>query len=207
MTSRGLRWAALALVAVALAATYLTVELRRSAAPRVVAEVPDVLGRVADFELVDRGGTTVRRADLAGEPWVADFIFTRCALSCPRLTSVMVRLGADAPGLRRVSFTVDPQHDTPRVLADYAAAYGVADPEWLFLTGPRDALESLVRDSFKLPIVRDPPPELASPDEPILHSNRFVLVDAAGDIRGYYLVTEEAEYEKLLAGLAALAVE
>lgn len=207
MTVRSLRWIALALIGVALAATYLAVQLDRSRSARVVVEVPLVLGQVADFDLINRDGSRAGREALAGSPWVADFVFTRCALSCPRLTSLMIRLGEDAPGLRRVSFTVDPEHDTREVLADYASAYGVRDDEWLFLTGAREEIESLVVDGFKLPIVRQPPPELVTPEEPILHSNRFVLVDGTGAIRGYYEVTIAAEYEKLLRDVEALRQE
>ncbi len=204
MSAKTLRWAAMALIALALAATYLGLQMRHSVQREVVVEVPSVLGRVGDFELVNRDGARVDSADLRGEPWVADFIFTRCALSCPRLTSLMIRLGEEAPGVRRVSFSVDPEHDTVPVLADYAESYGVRDPDWLFLTGGREEVEALVIERFMLPIVSEPPPELARPEEPILHSNRFVLVDAAGAIRGYYEVTDPTDFGKLLVDLAAL---
>jgi protein SCO1/2 len=199
---------ALALVGLALVATYVAVLLRAPArAPahdRVEAAGPGVLGQVPEFALLDQNGRAVTGGTLAGEPWVASFVFTRCALACPRLTSLMIRLGADAPGVRRVSVSVDPEHDTPQVLADYAAAHGVDDPSWLFLTGGRGDVEALVVEGFKLPIVRQPPPELADPAEPILHSNRFVLVDGGGAIRGYYEATEREEYARLLADLASL---
>lgn len=210
MSSRPLRWALLALGAFLLAATFAFVELQEARRVIVAGEraatVP-VLGQVPDFELVDRDGSTVRRKDLAGQPWVADFIFTRCALSCPRLTSIMLRLGADAPQVARVSFTVDPENDSPEVLSDYAAGYGVSDPRWRFLTGTVTAVEALVVDGFKLPVMRQPPAELATPDEPILHSNRFVLVDSNGAIRGYYEATDGTEYDKLLRDLASLERE
>lgn len=207
MRLRSLRWAGLALVGLTLAVTFFVVQLQKVLQAPVAPELPAVLGQVPDFELINRDGSSVRLSDLAGRPWVADFVFTRCALSCPRLTSLMRRLGADAPGVARVSFTVDPQHDTPEVLADYAAAYAVSDPSWWFVTGAAERIESIVVDGFKLPIVRDPPPQAANPDEPILHSNRFVLVDGTGAIRGYYEPTDEAQYEKLLRDLASLYSE
>lgn len=204
MSARPLRWAGLALVAVALAATFFVSQVREMRRSLARVEAPLVLGRLPEFELVNRDGSVVGRNSLAGRPWVADFVFTRCALSCPRLTSLMRRLGADAPGVTRVSFTVDPSHDTPEVLADYAEAYAVSDPGWLFLTGDERTIRSLVVDGFKLPIVEDPERAAVSPNEPILHSNRFVLVDGAGAIRGYYQVTEAGEYEKLLRDLMSL---
>ncbi len=206
MSARPIRWALLAAGALLLAATFFLIQLREvrqavRASGSGQGGQPQVLGQVPDFALLGRDGLTVRRSDLAGEPWVADFIFTRCALSCPRLTSIMRRLGAEAPGVRRVSISVDPAHDTPQVLDDYARAYAVTDPRWHFLTGSLETIEALVIGGFKLPVLWEPPPELATPDEPIVHSNRFVLVDGEGAIRGYYEVTEEAEYEKLLRDL------
>ena len=66
-------------------------------APAVVREVPA-------FRLTERGGTEVTLSDLEGAPWVADFIFTRCAGTCPRMTAEMRRLGERLPdGVRRVA--------------------------------------------------------------------------------------------------------
>lgn len=154
-------------------------------------ELPPVLGTVPPFTLVNRDGRTVTADDLAGAAWVADFVFTRCAASCPLMTERMAKLGRDfdlaAPGepgsprLRLVSFTVDPDHDTPAVLAAYAERYK-APPAWLFLTGPQADLHRLSGDGFKLAVEPAGGPE----KEPILHSTRFVLVDARGCIRGYY---------------------
>src|SRR5713226_1613387 len=110
-------------------------------------------GPVADFSLQERSGQTVRGSDLAGKVWVAAFIFTRCAGPCSQVSGTMARLQNDLAGhegVVQVSFTVDPEYDTPKVLHDYADRFG-ADPErWLFLTGPRDQLYSLVRKSFHL---------------------------------------------------------
>jgi protein SCO1/2 len=165
---------------------------------------PPVLGEVPDFELVNRDGSSVARADLAGRPWVADFIFTRCAFSCPRMTAQMMRLGAALPPsaeVALVSITVDPENDSPEVLDTYATSLGIDRPDWLFLTGDREEVESLTVEGFKLPIVHDPPVEVANPREPILHSDRFVLVDGQGRIRGYYRPGEEGEQERLLADI------
>lgn len=188
------------LLAVILGLT-LTAVLRRPAAPPLPELFP-----VPDFTLTNRDGRTLSRADLIGSPWVADFIFTRCVAICPLMTERMkaaaARLGPDTP-VRLVSFSVDPEHDTPEVLAGYAQRAGAGD-NWYFLTGPRDTLHTLCRDGFKLAVDDNPPPELASPDEPIVHSNRFVLVDAAGLIRGYYNAFDPEEFERLFADLERL---
>jgi protein SCO1/2 len=110
------------------------------------------------------------------------------------------------PGSRlaSVSISVDPEHDTPEVLRAYAERHAITGPDWLFLTGERDAVRSLVRDGFLL-AVEDAPENVAMP---ILHSSRFALVDGEGRIRAYYSPLEqESELDRLLADAAALARE
>lgn len=169
------------LVAALLAVTVWAVRTRLS--------TPDlpVLGQVPPFSLTSQRGETVALDDLAGEPWIADFIFTRCALSCPMMTTRMAELddGRVAPEVHLVSFSVDPQHDTPEVLAEYADAFG-ASRRWHFLTGSKDEITELTLAGFHLALIPDPPAGTAPPEEPIVHSTRFVLVDGRGRIRGYY---------------------
>ena len=144
------------------------------------------------------------RDDLLGAPWVADFVFTRCVLYCPRLTARMKELRALLPPeVKTVSFSVDPEHDTPEVLAAYAAGFQIEGKSWLFLTGSRAEIWELVRKGFLLPV--EDAPEI--PASPILHSNRFVLVDSRGRIRSMVEAYEEDALERLLADLAALRRE
>ena len=168
---------------------------------------PPDLGASPDFELTNRDGSTVTKADLLGSVWVADFIFTRCGLSCPRMTEIMNRLEAALPDdmeIYRVSFSVDPSFDTPVVLQAYAESWNIRDPRWLFLAAARAEIHTTVVEGFKLALDFEPPPEISTPDEPILHSSRFVLVDAAGAIRGYYNVVEGGELQRLLSDLRSL---
>lgn len=204
---RRLSWGLLAAAMLAVAVTAVMAP-RWRAAPAGSWPLPPVLGEVPAFELVNRDGGRVTGRDLLGAPWVADFIFTRCSLSCPRMTARMVQLprmlSASGGLVRRVSFSVDPDFDTPAVLQQYADSWGIEDPRWLFLTGAREAVEVLVREGFRLAVDASPPAGQASPLEPILHSTRFVLVDAAGAIRGYYDVARGEELARLARDLAAL---
>jgi protein SCO1/2 len=164
-------------------------------------EPPPVLGEVPDFALTNRDGRTIQRSDLIGEPYVVDFIFTRCAASCPMMTLRMARLNRDLPPdltVRLVSFTVDPDYDTPAVLERYAQSFK-APQRWLFLTGPRAEIYRLIQEGFKLAVDAGGPQ-----DEPILHSTRFVLVDGEGDIRGYYEAFDEPSMKKLRRDLDSL---
>lgn len=201
---RRLLWGVL--TAVMLAIAFTAVMAPRWTRP-IVGEPPMILGQAPEFSLVNRDGRTLTNRDLLGSPWVADFIFTRCAISCPRMTSRMVQLGklwtADS-NIARVSFTVDPEYDTHEVLQAYADSWDIADRRWFFLTGEREVMQAIVMDGFKLAVEMDPPPGTASPEEPILHSTRFVLVDSAGAIRGYYDVFQGQELERLARDLRSL---
>ncbi len=188
---------ALGLAVIALLAAGLTLFLARTGAldelARGLRPLP-VHGAVADFALTERSGRTVTRAELAGHVWIADFIFTRCQTICPRMTSAMSTLAtdlADAPDVRFVSITVDPAYDTAYVLADFAARYN-ADPErWFFLTGTKEAIYPLLADSFHL--------TAEGADGSFNHSTRFVLVDGAGRIRGYYDSADTETLRRLAA--------
>lgn len=167
-------------------------------------EPPPVLGHVPELVLTNRDGRTIRRADLDGRPWIADFIFTRCPASCPMMSARMARLNRDLPAdlpVRLVSISVDPDHDTPEVLQRYAESFQATD-RWLFLTGTREDVRRLCVEGFKLGLDMAPAP--GSGPEPILHSTRFVLVDGNGDIRGYYEAFDEESTAKLKRDLLAL---
>lgn len=160
-----------------------------------------VLGRAPDFALTDRDGRTLRLADLAGAPWIADFVFTRCGSSCPLLSARLAALDRalpPGPVIRLVSFSVDPGHDTPAVLERYARSYA-ASGRWRFLTGDAAQIQRLSRQGFKLAL------EPGAGSEAILHSTRFVLVDADGEIRGTYPALDPAELRRLESDARTLA--
>jgi len=197
---RGLLWGLLVVVLLAVAAATAVQRWRRP-------EPPPVLGQVPAFSLTNRDGRSIGLADLAGAPWVADFIFTRCPASCPLMTARMARLNRELPddlAVRLVSISVDPEHDTPQVLQRYAESFKAPD-RWLFLTGGKQEIYQLSRKGFKLGIEIPPPSAPGGPPvEPILHSTRFVLVDGEGRIRGYYDGFDEDSMKKLRRDLEAV---
>jgi cytochrome oxidase Cu insertion factor (SCO1/SenC/PrrC family) len=149
---------------------------------------PDLDWPVGSFSLTERSGKTVTDADLKGKVWVAAFVFTRCAEPCPRVSATMRQLQNELPpsdDLRLVTFTVDPEYDTPAVLKQYAANF-TADPDrWLFLTGPEKDVHELLNKRFKQAVERNPNPA-ADPGERIFHSSRLAVVDRKGVIRVVY---------------------
>jgi protein SCO1 len=202
-TSR-LLWAGLCAVlafAVALGARALLIGSRRPLPASALQQLADY-GPVPDFTLTERSGRTVGLKDLEGTYWVADFIFTRCTGVCPILTSRMATLARSLRDVQLVSFTVDPAWDTPGVLRRYAADQS-APAHWLFLTGPREELHRIIGEGFRLSIA-DLSPASQDDGDLITHSDRFVLVDPAGRIRGYYHGAEEESVARLVADLARL---
>ncbi len=159
-----------------------------------------VLGDVPDFALTSQTGAAVDRATLEGHVWVADFMFTTCPGPCPRMSSQMHQIQkatAQTPDIKLVSFTVDPAHDTPAVLAAYGKHF-LADPgRWYFLTGPQPSLNNLGLAGFKLNAV----------DGSLDHSTRFALVDRAARIRGYYASSDDDFPQNLLRDLRQLEQE
>jgi protein SCO1/2 len=201
--ARSHAWTWAAALALAGAGTALVLLARVLVRP----EPPPVISRLPAFALVDSGGRPVTADDLRGRPWVADFIFTRCAGACPAMTARMAALRREAPdGVRFVSLTVDPAHDTPEVLDRYARAVGAGE-DWLFLTGTQEALYRLAIEGFKLGVEEVPPARQTPGDGPFLHSSHFVLVDGQGRVRGYYDSTEAEALERLRRDLAALRGE
>lgn len=157
------------------------------------------------FRFENHDGSKVGLENFAGKPFVADFMFTSCQSVCPILGKKMSELARDLPldRVNLISFTVDPENDTPAVLGDYARKLQ-APPQWYFLTGDKSALFTLIRDHFQLMV--DDSPQVQATD-PIVHSNRFVLVDGAGRVRGYYNAFEATELAQLRLDLARLLEE
>ena len=164
-------------------------------------------GATPDFELTERSGRTVTAGDLAGKVWVADFIFTTCAGPCPLMSTHMAALQRATEDLdvQLVSFSVDPERDTPEVLSEYAARYK-ADPErWLFLTGPKQALYDMIQKGFLLAVDDGSLTEGGKPGPGIItHSVKFVLVDREGRIRGYYSGEEAGVVQEILPDIQRL---
>lgn len=167
-----------------------------------------VLATLPPFELETETGSSLGLDELHGQIWVADFIFTRCAGTCPVITHEMGELQKDLganpadAAVKLVSISVDPDFDTPDVLTKYAKLSNANPARWTFLTGTRDAVRSLVVNGFKLPVG-----EGASKEEPLIHSQNLVLVDRAGRVRGIYDGLSDAGRTDLKAALAKLLPE
>jgi len=164
-----------------------------------------VLGHVPAFHLIDERDAPVGPETFSGHPTVVDFIFTRCTASCPRLTATMgvlqARLAAAKSHARLLSFSVDPENDTPAVLARYAAEAHADPARWSFVTGPADDVERAVIFGFKVSAAKI---ARGANEYDVTHGDWLVLVDGDGAIRGYYATDEPPGIDKLLRDVARL---
>ncbi|HLX10374.1 MAG TPA: SCO family protein, partial [Thermoanaerobaculia bacterium] len=134
---------------------------------------------------------------------------------CPLLSARLAGLDRTLPpaGIRLVSFTVDPVHDTPAVLERYARSFA-ASRRWLFLTGGQEQIRNLSRQAFKLALEPGTGGGASNASggaaagaaaEAIMHSTRFALVDTDGEIRGTYQALDPEALRRLAADARALA--
>ena len=149
----------------------------------------DNFGPIPEFSLLDQDAKPFTRSTMTGTIWVTDFIFTRCPDICPTLSSRLATLQpqiTDHSGelpIKLLSFSVDPTYDTPEVLTSYGAQFQAMPEHWRFLTGEEPQVYATI-EGFKQVVDIQREAGLEIPD--ILHSQKFVLIDADGDIRGFY---------------------
>lgn len=172
-----------------LSAVPVGIGLRRTLPPPL-----PVLGALPAFSLADQDGKPFSLAAMRGSVWIADFVFTRCPGVCSTLSARMAKIQHRMRNMDRnvqlVSFSVDPDYDTPARLSEYARRFHANPALWTFVTGPMDAVKSVVVNGFKIAMGRDD----GKPDDflSIFHGEHLVLVDRAGRIRGYYDATDES---------------
>jgi protein SCO1/2 len=154
---------------------------------------PPVIATVPPFELVDQDGAPFGDERFGDAVHVVGFVFTRCTTVCPFVTASLSRLAerydqAKEDGVGLLLVSVDPQHDTPPVLREFARQRGLDPERWRLLTGEPEAVRRLVVEGF---LVAMGEPEGAGGPIEIAHTGRLVLVDRDGGIRGYYDTSEE----------------
>lgn len=157
---------------------------------------------VPDFNLIDHNRKPITQKQLTGYIYVADFFFTRCGSICPKMSTQLTRVqeefSKDA-SVKIVSFTVDPKHDSVEVLKKYATEYGAIEDKWRFVTGTKDSIYALAQKGYYITAMED----TAHPLD-FIHSDKLVLVDKNGWIRGYYNGTDLKEVDKLITEIKVL---
>jgi protein SCO1/2 len=160
-----------------------------------------VLWDAPDFSFPDQDNKIVTRADLLGHVWIADFFYSQCTTACPVLTSklVLMQKQMTQPGLRFVSFSVDPDHDTPRALKKYADDWHGDQSRWRLLSTNETDLQKVAL-GMKVTVAPG-----ANEANPIMHSNLFELVDAQGKVRGIYDSADPDALKQLRQDVRTLA--
>ena len=177
-------------------------KLFRSSERRGYDETP-AIGTVPDFHFATQDGKTLTRQDLLGKVWVIDFFFTRCPGPCPMMSSRLAEISKElkkAKDVRLVSLSIDPEHDTPAVLNEYAAKVGADPDRWIFLTGPKNQVEDFTTKGMLQALSN------ADPATPV-HSTRFLVIDRQGRIRSARKLDEPELVQKLLMDIGNLLRE
>jgi protein SCO1/2 len=162
-----------------------------------------VYSSIPEFKFTNQASQAFGSAELAGKVWAANFIFTRCPATCPvqtlRMGQLQKQLSQDPrwKDMQLVSFSVEPEHDTPSVLRDFAEQKHAQPGQWHFLTGARSEIWQLSTNGFKL-AVGEAAPHAGSP---LFHSPMLVVVDQQRRIRGYYDGMTEAGINEAAAAI------
>ncbi|PKR81909.1 SCO family protein [Brumimicrobium salinarum] len=165
--------------------------------------------RIGDFEFKNQNGEKVTLQDVEDKVFVAEYFFTTCLTICPVMTEEMTRVQKrfkNNDEVKILSFTVDPEHDSVEVMRAYASEHGAVDGQWHFLTGKKENLYKLARNSF---FVLKPAEarNLGDAGSDFIHTNNFVLVDKELRIRGYYDGTSTEEVDILMDDIDILLKE
>lgn len=166
---------------------------------------------IPKFSMLDQKGLVYTRSSIENSIAIVDFIFTTCPGICRKMTGQMQFLQNfifDHPNLKSdyqlLSFTVDPETDSVEVMQKYGIANNVKYEHWKLLTGEKDSIYKLAIEFFKLPTIDLGIDTLA---EPFVHSERIVLLDKSGFIRGYYDGTDSSSVKELMKDIVFLDID
>jgi len=166
-------------------------------------EISDTIyHRVPSFKYLNQDSILVTSESMKGKVWVADFFFSHCPTICPPMTSEMKRLNLETQDLAKniqfLSFSIDPERDTPTRLRAYRDIYDIAVSNWHFFTGDEAETHRLAKSFFN-GAERD-----AEADGGFGHTDYFAIVDTEGYVRGIYQGTNREQVDLLQVDLRKL---
>lgn len=151
---------------------------------------------IPEFSFTNQEGNSVGRAEMEGKITIVDFFFTSCPSICPVMSKEMERVNdmfRDEPKVQIMSISIDPEYDTPEILKEYAQEHNAIPGKWHFLSGPKAETYSLARCGFVIPTIDGN----GVPDD-FVHTDKFMLIDELGRIRGYYSGTNREDVDLLM---------
>lgn len=152
---------------------------------------------VGNIEGISQEKETFSVSDMEGKVWLADFIFTSCNTVCPPMTRNMAKiqdmLKEEGVEAEIVSFSVDPNVDTPGKLKDFAAKYGASFENWTFVTDyTQEEIQSFAKDSFKTLAIK------TEGNDQVTHGNSFYLIGPEGKVLKKYNGVQDVPYEQIV---------
>lgn len=187
-------WGGLSLVIAGVAAAFLAEPSGGSPAPPAPSMALPVYSRVPEFTLTNQLGAPVRLADLRGQVWLADIIFTRCPGPCRRMTRQMAELQALLPAaqpVKLVTLTTDPEYDSPEMLRRFGDQFQADAARWWFLTGTKDEIRNVAVAGLKFAALEKDPAKRESENDLFIHATLLALVDKQGQVRATFQTHEE----------------
>ena len=170
-----------------------------------------VIAQISNFTLTNQNNQAITLADLTNHVWVADIIFTRCAGSCPIMSTKMKSLQTALPptsDAKLVTLTCNPSYDSPEIMKRYGERYGADFKRWMFLTGSSKELAALATAGLKLGATPVAPKDRTYPDDFFVHSTIFVVVDKQTRLRGIFQTEGEGvNWEKVKPQILATIKE
>lgn len=151
---------------------------------------------IPDFAFANQEGDRVGKAQMKGKITIVDFFFTSCPSICPDMSREMERVNdlfRDEPRVQILSISIDPEYDSPAILKEYADRHYAKAGKWDFLTGDKLETYRLARCGFVIPTL-----DGNGVAADFVHSDKFILVDELGRIRGYYSGTNREEVDLLM---------
>ena len=173
-------------------------------------EITDTLFRtLPDFRMTNQQGQAITQEAVKGKIHVADFFFARCPGICPKMSSQLQRVQEaflNNPDVVILSYSVDPKNDTVEALQHYAAQYEARPGKWHLLTGEKREIYNLARYGYYVTAKEDDTTSTSLEDQ-FVHTDKFVLVDRDGVIRGFYNGTSREDVDKLILEIKVLMHE
>lgn len=163
--------------------------------------------RVRSFSFINQDGKTITNEDVKGKIYVVEYFFTTCKGICPKMNENMNKVYKAFKGNNEVmilSHTVDPQKDTVAAMKEYSLRFEADPQQWLFLTGDKKELYDMARYSY---LVTAADTTVKDISQDFIHTDRFVLVDGTGHIRGQYEGTKEGSIAQLIGDIKELLKE
>jgi protein SCO1 len=145
---------------------------------------------IPTFNFISQHDERFLSKQLDDKVWVASFVFTRCQSMCPMIAKKLQTVQSTFNGqadFKLLSFSLDPDNDTPLKLKAYGQKYAANFEQWQFLTGNWQEIKALMQNGFKVP----------TPDQPASHTDRLVLIDRGMKIFGYYSANDTKDMQRM----------